>query len=120
MINEVRPHLIKLGFHTLWQVENHFDHMHVDFQGSASPTGFGGGLGAAGSLTDSFLQVKLVDWDAPAPAGLAGLFVGGPAGSRSGRRTRRSRSRSARSSIASTSPRRSGSRHGRRRSSSPA
>ena len=54
--------------------------MHVDFQGSASPTGFGGGLGAAGSLTDSFLQVKLVDWDAPAPAGLAGLFVGGPGG----------------------------------------
>ncbi len=80
VINEVRPHLIKLGFHTLWQVENHFDHMHVDFQGSSSPTGFGGGLGAAGSLTDSFLQVKLVDWDAPAPAGLAGLFVGGPGG----------------------------------------
>ena len=80
VINEVRPHLIKLGFHTLWQVENHFDHMHVDFQGSASPTGFGGGLGAAGSLTDSFLQVKLVDWDAPAPTGLAGLFVGGPGG----------------------------------------
>jgi Putative Flp pilus-assembly TadE/G-like len=80
VINQVRPHLIKLGFHTLWQVENHFDHMHVDFQGSASPTGFGGGLGAAGSLTDSFLQVKLVDWDAPAPAGLAGLFVGGPGG----------------------------------------
>jgi hypothetical protein len=80
VINEVRPHLIKLGFHTLWQVENHFDHMHVDFQGSASPTGFGGGLGSAGSLTDSFLQVKLVDWDAPAPTGIGNLFVGGPGG----------------------------------------
>ena len=80
VIDEVRPHLIKLGFHTLWQVENHFDHMHIDFQGSASPTGFGGGLGAAGSLTDSFLQVKLVDWDAPAPTGLGGLFVGGAGG----------------------------------------
>jgi hypothetical protein len=80
VINEVRPHLIKLGFHTLWQVENHFDHMHVDFQGSASPTGFGGSLGAAGSLTDSFLQVKLVDWDAPAPTGLSNLFVGGAGG----------------------------------------
>jgi hypothetical protein len=54
--------------------------MHVDFQGSASPTGFGGGLGAAGSLTDSFLQVKLVDWDAPAPTGIGNLFVGGPGG----------------------------------------
>jgi hypothetical protein len=80
VIDEVRPHLIKLGFHTLWQVENHFDHMHIDFQGSSSPTGFGGGLGAAGSLTDSFLQVKLVDWDAPAPTGLANLFVGGAGG----------------------------------------
>ena len=51
VINEVRPHLIKLGFHTLWQVENHFDHMHVDFQGSASPTGFGGGA-RRGRLAD--------------------------------------------------------------------
>ena len=80
VIDEVRPHLIKLGFHTLWQVENHYDHMHIDFQGSASPTGFGGSLGAAGSLTDSFLQVKLVDWDAPSPGGLGALFVGGPGG----------------------------------------
>jgi hypothetical protein len=80
VINEVRPHLIKLGFHTLWQVENHFDHMHIDFQGSASPTGFGGGLGAAGSLTDSFLQVKLVDWEAPSAIGLGAFFVGGAGG----------------------------------------
>jgi hypothetical protein len=82
VIDEVRPHLIKLGFHTLWQVENHFDHMHIDFQGSSSPTGFAGGglLGAAGSLTDSFLQVKLVDWDAPSAGGLGALFVGGPGG----------------------------------------
>ena len=32
VIDEVRPHLIKLGFLTMWQVENHFDHMHVDFR----------------------------------------------------------------------------------------
>jgi Putative Flp pilus-assembly TadE/G-like len=81
IIDEVRPHLIKLGFHTLWQVENHFDHMHVDFQGSSSPTGNGAGLlGAAGSLTDSFLQVKLVDWDAPSAGGIGALFVGGAGG----------------------------------------
>jgi hypothetical protein len=81
VIEEVRPHLLKLGFHTLWQVENHYDHMHVDFQGSASPTpGSGGLLGAAGSLTDSFLQVKLVDWDAPSAVGLGALAVGGPGG----------------------------------------
>ena len=92
IIDEIRPHLIKLGFHTLWQVENHFDHMHVDFQGSASPTGFGGAA-RRGRLAD-----RLV------PAGQArrlGRAVAGrprepassaaPAASRSARRTRRSR-----------------------------
>jgi hypothetical protein len=81
VIDEIRPHLIKLGFHTLWQVENHYDHIHIDFQGSSSPTpGSGGLLGAAGSLSDSFLEVKLVDWDAPSPVGLGAQFVGGPGG----------------------------------------
>jgi hypothetical protein len=81
VIEEVRPHLIKLGFFTMWQVENHYDHMHVDFGGGVSPTPGGGGLlGAAGSLTDSFLQVKLVDWNAPSPTGFASQFVGGAGG----------------------------------------
>ena len=79
VIEEVRPHLIKLGFFTMWQVENHYDHMHVDFGGGVSPTP-GGPLGAAGSLTDSFLQVKLVDWDAPSAIGIGASFLGGPGG----------------------------------------
>ena len=79
IIEEVRPHLIELGFFTMWQVENHYDHMHVDFGGGVSPTP-GSSLGAAGSLTDSFLEVKLVDWDAPSPIGLANQFVGGAGG----------------------------------------
>jgi hypothetical protein len=79
VIDEVRPHVIKLGFHTLWQVENHFDHMHID--AANVPSQFGSGaLGAAGSLTDSFLQVKLIDWDAPSPVGIGSLFVGGAGG----------------------------------------
>ena len=81
VIGEVRPHLIELGFFTMWQVENHYDHMHVDFGGGVSPTpGAGGLLGAAGTLSDSFLQVKLVDWDAPSAVGLGAGFVGGPGG----------------------------------------
>ena len=79
IIDEVRPHLIELGFFTMWQVENHYDHMHVDFGGGVSPTP-GSSLGAAGSLTDSFLEVKLVDWDAASPIGLANQFVGGAGG----------------------------------------
>ena len=79
IIDEVRPHLIELGFFTMWQVENHYDHMHVDFGGGVSPTP-GSSLGAAGSLTDSFLEVKLVDWDEASPIGLANQFVGGAGG----------------------------------------
>ena len=65
-----RPHLIKLGFFTMWQVENHYDHMHIDPPAARSPARRRGG--AAGSLTDSLLEVKLVDWDAPSPTGLGG------------------------------------------------
>ena len=43
VIEEVRPHLIELGFFTMWQVENHYDHMHVDFGGGVSPTPGAGG-----------------------------------------------------------------------------
>ncbi len=53
--------------------------MHVDFGGGVSPTPERP-LGAAGSLTDSFLEVKLVDWDAPSPTGFGAGFLGGPGG----------------------------------------
>ena len=34
VINQVLPHVQKLGFRTFWQVANHFDHMHIDFGNS--------------------------------------------------------------------------------------
>jgi hypothetical protein len=79
VINQVRPHLIELGFFTMWQVENHYDHMHIDFGagGSPSPNGL---FGAAGSLTDSFLEIKLVDWNAPSATGFGAGFLSGPGG----------------------------------------
>jgi hypothetical protein len=79
IIEEVKPHIEALGFHTIWQAPNHYDHMHIDFAGSPS-VGGGGPLGAAGPLQDTFLEVKLVDWDAPSPIGLGAGFVGGAGG----------------------------------------
>jgi hypothetical protein len=68
----------KLGFNTLWQVPNHFDHVHIN---PGAGEGIGGtGGGAAGPLEHTDLAVKLVDWDAPAPAGFASGFVGGAGG----------------------------------------
>lgn len=75
--------LQKLGFRTIWQVPNHFDHVHVDIANTPSiapGSGLGGLLGAAGPLQDAFLQVKLVDWDALSPTGFASGFVGGAGG----------------------------------------
>ena len=94
VIDQVRPHVTKLGFRTLWQVDNHFDHMHIDY--GNSPSLSGGPAGAAGTLQDSFLEVKLIDWDAPSAGGLGASSVGGPAASRSGRPIHRSRPRCAR------------------------
>ncbi len=67
----------KLGFNTIWQEPNHYDHVHIN-PGTGAGIDLGGG--AAGPLQDTFLEVKLVDWDAPAPVGLAAQFVGGPGG----------------------------------------
>lgn len=68
----------KLGFNTLWQVFNHFDHIHIN-PGSGEGIGGSGG-GAAGPLQHTALEVKLIDWDAPSPTGFAGAFVGGAGG----------------------------------------
>ena len=79
IIERVKPEVEKLGFHTIWQTTNHYDHMHIDYANSPSAGG-GGALGAAGPLQDTFLEVKLVDWDAPAATGIGANFVGGPGG----------------------------------------
>ena len=68
----------KLGFNTLWQVENHYDHIHINPPGGE---GVGGAVGgAAGPLQHTLLEVKLVDWNAPSPTGIGAGFVGGPGG----------------------------------------
>ena len=76
IIERVKPEVEKLGFHTIWQTTNHYDHMHIDY--ANSPSSVGGG--AAGPLQDTFLEVKLVDWDAPSPLGLGANYVGGAGG----------------------------------------
>lgn len=68
----------KLGFRTIWQVAGHFNHAHVDF--GNTPSISGGAGGAAGPLQDTLLEVRLVDWDAPSPTGLASGFLGGAGG----------------------------------------
>src|SRR4051794_26169878 len=68
----------KLGFRTIWQAPGHFDHAHVDV--ANTPSISGGAAGAVGPLQDTLLDVKLVDWNAPSPAGFAAGFVGGAGG----------------------------------------
>jgi hypothetical protein len=69
----------KLGFNTLWQVENHYDHIHINPPGGEGVGGAIGG-GAAGPLQHTMLEIKLVDWNAPSPTGFAAGFIGGPGG----------------------------------------
>jgi hypothetical protein len=66
-INPLIGPLQELGFRTIWQVDDHFDHVHID-TGNGPPLGPGGlaSAGAAGPLQDSFLEERLIDWDAPA------------------------------------------------------
>ena len=66
-MDALRPHIVKLGFLTIWRAPGHYDHMHIDASTSAKP---GGGGGFAGPLDDVPLDVRLVDWDkeiAPLP-----------------------------------------------------
>ena len=72
LVEAVKPHVEALGFRTIWQTDNHYDHKHIDISGT--PSIGGGPAGAAGPLQDTFLQVKL------SPTGLAAGFVGGPGG----------------------------------------
>jgi hypothetical protein len=69
----------KLGFNTLWQVDNHFDHVHIN-PGAGEGVGGAGGGGAAGPLQHTMLEVKLIDWEAISPSGFASGFVGGAGG----------------------------------------
>jgi len=71
-MDAIRPRLQKLGFFTIWREADHFDHMHVD----AGPGSAGGG-GAPGSFGDAELEIKLVDWEAPAATDVSALFSGG-------------------------------------------
>jgi hypothetical protein len=84
--NDVIDPLVKplqdLGFRTIWRVPpDHTDHMHID-TGNGPPLGPGGvaNPGAAGPLQDSFLEVQLIDWDAPEITGYAAGFLGGRGG----------------------------------------
>ena len=80
VIDEVRPHVDQARLpHALAGREPLRPHAHRRAN-LASPAPGSGLLGAAGSLTDSFLQVKLIDWDAPSAIGLGALFVGGAGG----------------------------------------
>ena len=63
VMDELRPHIDKLGFFTIWRAPDHYDHMHIDASTSAT---FGGG-GFAGPIDDVPLDVRLVDWDKEIP-----------------------------------------------------
>lgn len=75
ILDALQPKLTALGFRTFWRVPDHFDHMHVD-----TGAGVGGTGGATGPLVDSVMDVRLVDWDAPAITGYGAGFVGGAGG----------------------------------------
>jgi Putative Flp pilus-assembly TadE/G-like len=78
VLDAIRPKIEAMGYFVIWREEGHFDHMHVQPASGTPSSGGGapGGFGAAGSLEDTQLEIKLVDWDAPAPLGFAGNFLG--------------------------------------------
>jgi hypothetical protein len=77
--------LRELGFRTIWRAAGHFNHLHVDIANSG-PIGAGAGGndgGFAGPLEDVLLQVRLIDYDAPASqffglGGVGGGYFTGP------------------------------------------
>jgi hypothetical protein len=78
--------LRELGFRTIWRAPDHYNHLHVDVSASGAIGAGSGGAdgGFAGPLEDALLEVRLIDWDAPAApffgfGGVgAGGFYGGP------------------------------------------
>jgi len=79
ILDALQPKLQELGFRIFWRVRDHFDHMHVDASGGA---GGGGpaGVSATGPLQDSWLQIHLIDWNAPDITGYGANFLGGGGG----------------------------------------
>ena len=77
--------LRELGFRTIWRAAGHYNHLHVDIANSG-PIGAGSGGndgGFAGPLEDVLLQVRLIDYDAPASqffglGGVGGGYFTGP------------------------------------------
>jgi hypothetical protein len=77
--------LRELGFRTIWRAAGHYNHLHVDVANSG-PIGAGSGGadgGFTGPLEDVLMEVRLIDWDAPAApffgfGGVGGGYFTGP------------------------------------------
>jgi hypothetical protein len=80
ILDALQPKLEELGFRVFWRVRGHFDHIHVDTgPGVGGPSG-PAGVSATGPLQDSWLQIRLIDWDAPDITGYGANFLGGGGG----------------------------------------
>src|SRR5215207_4386178 len=77
--------LRELGFRTIWRAAGHYNHLHIDVANSG-PIGAGSGGadgGFTGPLEDVLMEVRLIDWDAPAApffgfGGVGGGYFTGP------------------------------------------
>jgi len=58
--DKLAPLLEEAGFHVLWRVQDHFDHIHVDTGGAGGGIGSGGGPG--GGLHKSY-EIRLVAYE---------------------------------------------------------
>jgi hypothetical protein len=58
--HSLAPLLEEAGFHVLWRVQDHFDHIHVDTCGAGGGIGSGGGPG--GGLHKSY-EIRLVAYE---------------------------------------------------------
>jgi Putative Flp pilus-assembly TadE/G-like len=91
-VDPVIAPLRKLGFRTIWRAAGHYNHLHVDVANSG-PIGAGSGGadgGFTGPLEDVLMEVRLIDWDAPAAAffgfgGVGGGYFTGPPDPRAAR-----------------------------------
>jgi hypothetical protein len=83
ILDAIKPKLEALGFHVLWRVPGHApgdnEHMHIDTDQGAGPSG-PSGVSATGPLQDSWLQIRLIDWNAPDITGYGSNFLGGSGG----------------------------------------